>query len=125
MTLAPLGDTSATASNSPAAPPLATAVTPVTVTTNKPAASGAAAHPSTTATAAPATPSAQAQLRQCCADIRKQAKVNAAQAAQLNQAATLCDGLVAAMGNAPTMPQFDGVKAMLGGVALPPVCQGL
>jgi hypothetical protein len=123
VTLAPLeSEETATATAPSALPPLVTAKpgspTAKPVLTAIPA-------PSATASAKPATAAAQAQLKNCCAAIRKQAKQNAAQAAQLNQAAAVCDGLVAAMAGAPSMPQLDPVKALLQGTTLPPVCQGL
>ena len=132
VNLAPLGDTpSVTASAGPTTtmPPLDTHPATTAVKPVASAASSASAAPS----AKPATATAQAQLRQCCAAIRKQAQKDAAQAVQLNQAAAVCDGLVAAIAPAttqagaatPGMPQLDAVKAMLGGAQLPPVCQGL
>jgi hypothetical protein len=72
-----------------------------------------------------ASPSAQAQFKQCCAALHKQSQQQSAQAAQLAQAAGICDGLVSTMATAPTMPQLDQVKMLLAGVQLPPVCQGL
>ena len=86
----------------------------------------AAAKPVTTgSTAATASPSTQAQFKQCCAALHKQSQQQSQQAAQLAQAAVLCDGLVASMTTAPTVPQLDQVKMLLAGVQLPPVCQGL
>jgi len=120
VTLAPLDET-VSAPTASSTPPLVTTTThPVATATGT-----ATAKPTTTASAKPATPSAQAQLRQCCAAIRKQPTQDPNQSLQLQQAATLCDGLVAAMAGAPNMPALDGVKAMLAGVQLPPVCQGL
>ena len=124
VTLAPLTETASAAptASSESVPPLVTGSHPTA--TAKPAGS-----PATTAAASasakPVTASSQAQLRQCCAALRKQAQHDAAQAAQLNQAAVVCDGLVAAMAGAPTMPALDPVKQMLGGAQLPPVCSGL
>ncbi len=131
VNLAPLGDTpAATASSGATMPPLDTH--PTTTVAVKPVAT-AVPGASASASAKPATASAQAQLRQCCTAIRKQAQKDAAQAVQLNQAAAVCDGLVAAIAPAatqagaatPGMPQLDAVKAMVGGAQLPPVCQGL
>jgi hypothetical protein len=86
----------------------------------------AAAKPVTTGSAATtASPSTQAQLKQCCAALHKQSQQQSPQAAQLAQGAALCDGLAASMATAPTVPQLDQVKALLAGVQLPPVCQGL
>ena len=121
VTLAPLDET-VSAPTASSTPPLVTTTHPVATATTKPTTTVVA---TTTASAKPATPSAQAQLRQCCAAIRKQPTQDANQSLQLQQAATLCDGLVAAMAGAPNMPALDGVKAMLAGVQLPPVCQGL
>jgi len=73
----------------------------------------------------PSNSSTQAQLKQCCTALRKQAQSQPAQATQLAQAAGMCDGLVAAMGTAPSVPQLDQVKMLMQGVPLPPVCQGL
>jgi hypothetical protein len=127
--LAPLVET-ASGSAAPAAP---SALPPLV----EPVATGGATKPVATAHATattsatakkPATPSAQAQLKSCCAALRKQAKQNAAQAAQLEQAAGVCDGLVAAVagaGSSASMPELGPVKAMLAGLSLPPVCQGL
>ena len=122
VTLAPLDET-VSAPTASSTPPLVTTTThPVATATTKPTTTVVA---TTTASAKPATPSAQAQLRQCCAAIRKQPTQDPNQQLQLQQAATLCDGLLAAMAGAPNMPALDGVKAMLAGVQLPPVCQGL
>ncbi|HEY1958444.1 MAG TPA: hypothetical protein VGH28_22660 [Polyangiaceae bacterium] len=116
VTLAPLDETATSPLDSAPLPAVTHAASTATV---KPAATA------TASSAKPATPSAQAQLRQCCSAIRKQAQHDPSQGMQLQQAATICDGLVAAMADAPTMPQLDGVKAMLAGAQLPPVCQGL
>jgi hypothetical protein len=120
VTLAPL-DSSSASSTATATAMIATA-TPTAVVTHD----DAAAKPVTTgSTATTASPSTQAQLKQCCAAIHKQSQQQTPQAAQLAQAAGLCDGLVATMATTQTPPQLDQVKMLLAGVQLPPVCQGL
>jgi len=122
VTLAPLMET-VTPSETASVPPLVTATVATPTTTHvQPTAV------TTKTTTKPATPSAQAQLRQCCSAIRKQAREQPSQAAQLNQGAMMCDGLVAALagaGESATMPELGPLKAMLQGLSLPPVCQGL
>lgn len=100
----------------PIAPSLHTTATTTTV---KPATGVGTT--SATPTAQGASP--QAQIKRCCAALHKQSQQASAQQAQLGQAAVACDAIVAAMGGAA--PQLDQVKALLAGVALPPVCQGL
>lgn len=122
-TLAPLADTAT-------APPSASVVLPLveTATIPTPTHPLPTAKASTTASSGPtATPTgAQTQLRACCAALRKQAAERPAQGAQLNQAAAVCEGLVAAMaGNGAAMPELGPVKGLLQGLTLPPVCQGL
>ncbi len=117
VTLAPL-DTSV--------PATVTALTATAAPTVVAPRGDAAAKPITTGSAATtASPSTQAQFKQCCAALHKQSQQPTAQAAQLAQAAGICDGLVATMASAPTVPQLDQVKMLLSGVQLPPVCQGL
>jgi hypothetical protein len=71
----------------------------------------------------------QARAKQCCNALRTQAKSlgNSPEAAQLNQAAMLCDGVAMQLG--PTAggqaPEFAAVRALLQGKTIPPVCQGL
>lgn len=120
VNLAPLGDTptaSVTAADTATRP--LQAIT--TATTAKPTTSGTAVTTATTASAP--TANAQAQIKQCCAALRKQSQQPSAQQAQLGQAAAACDALATAMGGAT--PQLDQVKMLLQGVPLPPVCQGL
>jgi hypothetical protein len=69
--------------------------------------------------------SAQGQFRACCNALRTKSQQPSAQAAQLAQAAAICDGLVAAMGSAGGAPQLEQIRPLLQGAALPPVCQGL
>ncbi len=127
VTLAPLDTGAATASASATSTaPTATLGTPPAHSgvVLKPGDAGLPAIPTATSTAQ-ATPAAQAQLKQCCAALHKQSQQHSPQAPQLAQAATMCDGLAAAMAGAPTMPQLDQVKMLLQGVPMPPVCQGL
>ncbi len=92
----------------------------------KPASDGAAPIAMGTGGAATtATPAVQTQFKQCCAALHKQSQQQSPQAAQLAQAAGVCDTLVASMASAPVVPQLDQVKMLLAGVPLPPVCQGL
>jgi hypothetical protein len=118
VTLAPLDTT--------VAPMTATAVTATAVPPTMLIAThgDAGAKPTGSATTT-ASPSTQMQFKQCCAALRKQSRQPTAQAAQLAQAAGICDGLVTTMASAPTVPQLDQVKMLLAGVQLPPVCQGL
>jgi hypothetical protein len=120
VTLAPLD------SSLPAMTATVTAMTATAALTVVAPRGDAAAKPITTGSAATtASPSTQAQFKQCCAALHKQSQQPTAQAAQLAQAAGICDGLVATMSSAPTVPQLDQVKMLLSGVQLPPVCQGL
>ena len=121
VTLAPLDTSSAATATATVTAMIATA-TPTAI-----AHGDAAAKPVTTGSTATTTasPSTQAQLKQCCAALHKQSQQQTPQAAQLAQAAGLCDGLVATMATAQTPPQLDQVKMLLAGVQLPPVCQGL
>jgi hypothetical protein len=72
-----------------------------------------------------ATTGIGSKLQACCAALRKQSQQQSAQAAQYMQAAALCDGLVAAVGNAGGAPQLEQIKPLLQGAQLPPLCQGL
>ena len=86
----------------------------------KPVSTGAATATATaTATHAPSGN----QLQACCSALRKQAQQQPAQAAQYQQAATLCDGFVAAAANAGGAPQLEQLKPLLQGAQLPPLCQ--
>jgi hypothetical protein len=120
VTLAPLGETAVTATPTTTPTVLPPLQTTTTETTPKPL-------PTTTATAAtsatPHTAGAQAQVRQCCAALRRQSQRPSEQQPQLAQAAAACDALVAAMGGA--VPQLAQIKMLLQGATLPPVCQGL
>ena len=130
VTLAPL-DT-----GTPAASASSTSTAPTPTLATPPAHSGVALKPAgdaglpaiptaITTSTAQATPAAQMQFKQCCAALHKQSQQQSPQAAQLAQAAAMCDGLAAAMAGAPAMPQLDQVKMLLQGVPMPPVCQGL
>ena len=119
VTLAPLDTSAPSATGTTTAISITTAPTGTTIVAPH---GDAAVRPAGTTSA---SPSAQAQFKQCCAALHKQSQQQTPQAAQLAQAAGICDGLVVSMGSAPTMPQLDQVKLLLAGVQLPPVCQGL
>lgn len=128
VTLAPLdtGSATATASTTAPVPTLGTPPAQTGIALKPPSLDGSFPIPTGSAKpTATATPAAQAQFKQCCAALHKQSQQQSPQAAQLAQAATMCDGLAAAMAGAPTMPQLDQVKTLLQGVPMPPVCQGL
>jgi hypothetical protein len=120
--LAPIDDTP-TAAPSTTTPPMDIAPhATATGTAPKPLGTGTG-----TATGAPTTTAAAGagatKFRACCNALRKQAQQQPAQAAQLTQAAGMCDGLVAAMGNAGGAPQLEQLGPLLQGVQLPSVCQ--
>jgi len=91
-------------------PPIPSATTTPTATT-------------TTAQTTVPTAGGAGQFRACCNALRKQAQQQPAQAAQLLQAAGMCDGLVAAVGNTGAAPQLEQLGPFLQGIPLPPVCQ--
>ncbi len=74
-------------------------------------------------TTSAATSGSQPQLRACCDELRKQSQQLTLEAAQLAQAAAVCDSVVAAMGTAT--PQLAPLKPLLGVITLPPICEGL
>jgi hypothetical protein len=122
VTLTPLVNTAAaqpqtseTARPTPLAP-LVTGTAGVTSSTRTVAAGSASSQ---------AGSSAQTQFRACCNALRAKSQQPSAQAAQLAQAASLCDNLVAVMGNAGGVPQLEQIRPLLQGATLPPVCQGL
>ncbi len=71
----------------------------------------------------------QLRIKQCCNALRSQAKTmgNSPEAMQITQAATLCDGVVLAVGNQKggQAPEFAPVRQMLTGKTIPAVCKGL
>jgi hypothetical protein len=122
VTLAPLVDTATavpqtteTSRPTPLAP-LVTGTAVVTSSTKTVAVGSASSQ---------AGSSAQTQFRACCNALRAKSQQPSAQAAQLAQAASLCDGLVAAMASAGGVPQLEQIRPLLQGATLPPVCQGL
>lgn len=77
----------------------------------------------------PAVNPNQLRIKQCCNALRTQAKSlgTAPEAAQVQQAAVLCDGVSMAVTStsAGQAPEFAPVRQMLIGKTLPPLCQGL
>lgn len=77
----------------------------------------------------PAANPNQVRIKQCCNAIRGQAKSlgTSPEAAQLVQAAVMCDGISIAVTStgAGQAPEFAPVRQMLTGKSIPPICQGL
>ncbi len=77
----------------------------------------------------PAVNPNQVRIKQCCNALRAQAKSlgTAPEAAQMQQAAAMCDGVSMAVTStgAGQAPEFAPVRQMLAGKTLPPLCQGL
>jgi hypothetical protein len=124
VTLAPIDDTAVTATPSvTATPTFAPHATAMTTGTGIPMGlpTGTLRPPGTASGAPPA--GGATQFRACCNALRKQAQQQPAQAVQLTQAASMCDGLVAAMGNTGAAPQLEQLTPLLQGMPLPPVCQ--
>jgi hypothetical protein len=75
----------------------------------------------------PYVPTNVARLRQCCSQLRVQAKTLGAspEGAMLQQVAAQCDGLAGQAGAAGAAPELAMLKAALAGRTIPAVCQGL
>jgi hypothetical protein len=67
-----------------------------------------------------------ARLRQCCGQLRIQAKALGAspEAGMLLQGASQCDALASQAGPAGNAPELGILKTVLAGRNIPPVCQG-
>jgi hypothetical protein len=89
----------------------------------------AAADAATAVRRGPGTTVNQNRFRQCCSALRTTAKNlgSSPEANNLLQAATMCEAISAQLNpNTPgRAPEFAGVVALLKGVTLPAVCQGL
>jgi hypothetical protein len=74
----------------------------------------------------PGVPTNVARLRQCCAQLRKQAKAMGAtpESGMLVGAAAQCDGLAAAAGPGTSAPELGVLKAALAGRNIPAICAG-
>jgi hypothetical protein len=74
----------------------------------------------------PGVPTNVARLRQCCGQLRTQAKAMGAtpESGMLLGAAAQCDGLAAAAGPGASAPELGVLKAALAGRTLPPICAG-
>ena len=74
----------------------------------------------------PGVPTNVARLRQCCGQLRTQAKAMGAspEAGFLISAAAQCDGLAAQAGPNASAPELGILKAALAGRNIPPVCAG-
>lgn len=74
----------------------------------------------------PGVPTNVARLRQCCGQLRIQAKALGAspEAGFLTQAAAQCDGLAAQAGPTGNAPELGILKTALAGRTIPPVCAG-
>lgn len=74
----------------------------------------------------PFVPTNVARLRQCCGQLRTQAKAMGAspEAGFLISAAAQCDGLAAQAGPGANAPELGILKAALAGRNIPPVCAG-
>ena len=67
-----------------------------------------------------------ARLRQCCGQLRTQAKpiATSPEGAMLNQAAAQCDVLASQAGPGANAPELGILRTALAGRNLPPICQG-
>jgi hypothetical protein len=74
----------------------------------------------------PGVPTNVARLRQCCGQLRTQAKAMGAspEAGMLLGAAAQCDGLAAQAGPGANAPELGLLKTALAGRNIPPVCAG-
>jgi hypothetical protein len=74
----------------------------------------------------PGVPTNVARLRQCCGQLRTQAKAMGAspEAGFLTSAAAQCDGLAAQAGPGASAPELGILKTALAGRNIPPVCAG-
>jgi len=74
----------------------------------------------------PFVPTNVARLRQCCGQLRTQAKAMGAspEAGMLLGAAAQCDVLASQAGPSGTAPELGAIKAVLAGRNIPPVCAG-
>lgn len=74
----------------------------------------------------PGVPTNVARLRQCCGQLRTQAKALGAspEAGMLLGAAAQCDVLANQAGPAGNAPELGALKAALAGRSIPPVCRG-
>jgi hypothetical protein len=74
----------------------------------------------------PGVPTNVARLRQCCGQLRTQAKAMGAspEAGMLLGAAAQCDGLAAQAGPGATAPELGILKTALAGRNIPPICAG-
>ncbi|MBX3189847.1 MAG: acyltransferase [Labilithrix sp.] len=74
----------------------------------------------------PFVPTNVARLRQCCGQLRIQAKAMGAspEAGMLLGAAAQCDTLAAQAGPSGTAPELGVLKNLLAGRNIPPVCAG-
>jgi hypothetical protein len=74
----------------------------------------------------PGVPTNVARLRQCCGQLRTQAKAMGAspEAGMLLGAAAQCDSLAAQAGPGASAPELGLLKTALAGRNIPPVCAG-
>jgi hypothetical protein len=74
----------------------------------------------------PGVPTNVARLRQCCGQLRTQAKAMGAspEAGMLIGAAAQCDALAAQAGPGASAPELGVLKGLLAGRNIPPVCAG-
>jgi hypothetical protein len=74
----------------------------------------------------PGVPTNVARLRQCCNQLRIQARAipGSPEGAMLLSGATQCDALAAQAGPGTNAPELGILKTALAGRTIPPVCQG-
>lgn len=74
----------------------------------------------------PAVPTNVARLKQCCAQLRTQAKAMGAspEAGMLTAAAAQCDTTAASLGPNATAPELGVIKGLLAGRNIPAICAG-
>jgi hypothetical protein len=74
----------------------------------------------------PGVPTNVARLRQCCGQLRTQAKAMGAspEAGFILSAAAQCDGLAAQAGPGASAPELGILKTALAGRNIPPICAG-
>jgi len=107
-------------------PPEVDAAPLVLTTLDEPDAAGDADADAAKKATGPGVSTNVARLRQCCGQLRTQAKALGASPEQgfLLGAAGQCDGLAAQAGPGTNAPELGILKAALAGRNLPPICAG-
>ncbi|AKV01079.1 hypothetical protein AKJ09_07742 [Labilithrix luteola] len=74
----------------------------------------------------PGVPTNVARLKQCCAQLRTQAKAmgSSPEAGMITAAAAQCDTMAGGLGASGTAPELGVIKGLLAGRNIPPICAG-